>query len=153
MFYLFLRERKRDRVWAGEGRDTHRIRSSFQALSCQHSTCWGAQTHELWDDDLSWSWTLNWLSHPGALDYSFWRETSPMYRWQHSLKLHSRKHNSWNVVSLPINISNTSHIAILERAVGIAIYMLFLHNSMEMAIFLTWWSFQMLLENSKSLLL
>ena len=66
MFYLFLR--KRDRAWVGRGRERgrHRIRSRLQALSCQHRAQCGARTHELWDHDLSWSWTLNQLSHPGA---------------------------------------------------------------------------------------
>ena len=64
----------RDRVWMGEGqrererkRGRHRIQSRLQALSCQHRAWCRAQTHELWDHDLSWSWTLNRLSHPGAL--------------------------------------------------------------------------------------
>ena len=44
------RERGRRRLW-----------SRLQALSCQQS---GAQTHELRGHDLSWSWMLNWPSHP-----------------------------------------------------------------------------------------
>ena len=65
MFIYFERERAR----AGEGqreRGSHRIGSRLQALSCQHRARLGARTHELWDHDLSWSWTLTWLSHPGA---------------------------------------------------------------------------------------
>ena len=39
-------------------------------LSCQHTAQRGARTHELWDHDLSRSQTLNWLSHPGAPEWS-----------------------------------------------------------------------------------
>ena len=40
--------------------------------------CWqqwaqcGARTHKPWDRDLSRSWTLNLLSHPGAPKWAFW---------------------------------------------------------------------------------
>ena len=69
--YLFLRERGRERDtdrerWRGRERGRHRFWSWLQALSCQHRGRCGAQTHELWDHDLSQSWKLNWLSHPGA---------------------------------------------------------------------------------------
>ena len=67
VFIIF--ERERERVRAGEGqRETHtrRIRSRLQALSCQHGARCGAWTHELQDHDLSRTWSLNWLSHPGA---------------------------------------------------------------------------------------
>ena len=53
----------------GSGREngSHRIWSRLQTPSCQHRVQHGAQTHQLQDHDLSWSWMLNWLSHPGAL--------------------------------------------------------------------------------------
>ena len=54
------------RVGKGRERGRHRIRSRLQALSCQHRARCGAQTHGPRDHDLSRSWTLNWLSHPGA---------------------------------------------------------------------------------------
>ena len=66
---ITLREREREKARVGEGqreKGRHRIQSRFQALSCQHRARHGAQTHELWDHDLNWSWTLNRLSHPGA---------------------------------------------------------------------------------------
>ena len=44
----------------------HRIRNRLQALSRQHRARCGAHTHKPWDQDLSQSWTLNQLSHPGA---------------------------------------------------------------------------------------
>ena len=68
MFYPFIyfwetehewgkvRERRRHRIWAG---------SRLQA-SVQHRAPCGAWTHEPWDHNLSWSQTLNWLSHLGA---------------------------------------------------------------------------------------
>ena len=50
----------------GSERARHRIWNRLQALSCQHRARRGARTHELRDRDLSWSWTLSRLSHPGA---------------------------------------------------------------------------------------
>ena len=47
-------------------RGRYRIRSRLQVLSRQHRVRHGAWTHEPRDHDLSWSWTLNRLSHPGA---------------------------------------------------------------------------------------
>ena len=55
----------------GRERGGHRIQSRLQALSCQHRAWLGAQTHELWDHDLSWSWRPYQLSHPGAPESSF----------------------------------------------------------------------------------
>ena len=66
--YLFLREReggRRDRRM-GRERGRHRIWSNLQALSWRHRPHRGAQTHKLWDHDLSQSQALNWLSHPGT---------------------------------------------------------------------------------------
>ena len=59
------REQGRDRE-----RDTHRIQSRLQALSCQHRAPRGAQTHEQGDHDLSRIWTLNRLRHPGVPMFS-----------------------------------------------------------------------------------
>ena len=66
---LFIFETERYRAWTGRSRERgrHRIWSRLQALSCQHRAWCGAWTQELRDHDLSWSQTLNWLSHPGAL--------------------------------------------------------------------------------------
>ena len=50
----------------GRERERHRIWSRLQALRCLHRVRHRAQTHKPWDHDLSWSRTLNWLSHPGA---------------------------------------------------------------------------------------
>ena len=49
------RDRRRHGVW-----------SSLQALSSQHRARHRAQTHKLWDHDMSQSQTPNWLSHPGT---------------------------------------------------------------------------------------
>ena len=68
-FYLFLKVRERETEHEkGRSRERrrHRIRSRLQALSCQHRAQSGAWTHVPWDHDLSWSWTLNRLSHPGT---------------------------------------------------------------------------------------
>ena len=67
---MFIYFWEREAVWAGEGqrdRGTHRIRSRLQALSCQHRARRGAQTHELWDHDLSRSRTSNLTEPPRCL--------------------------------------------------------------------------------------
>ena len=67
--HLFLTESETECEWGmGRERGRHRIQNRVQALSCQHSPWWGALTHRPWDRDLSWSRTLNLLSHPGALE-------------------------------------------------------------------------------------
>ena len=65
--YLFLRQRETEHEW-GKGRERggHRIWSRLQALSRQHRARHGARTHRPRDRDLSRSWTLNGLSHPGT---------------------------------------------------------------------------------------
>ena len=64
--YFWERERERDRVQLGEGQRERKTQNPKQALSCQHRAWCGTQTHKPQDHDLSWSWTLNWLSHSGA---------------------------------------------------------------------------------------
>ena len=73
-------EHKQGRV---RERGIHRIWSRLQAPSCQHRAQRGARPHEPWDHDLSRSWTLNRLSHPGAPEIrvfkwmsAFWMLTS-----------------------------------------------------------------------------
>ena len=63
LMFIFERENEWGR---GRKRGRHRIGSRLQALSWQHRAWRGAQTHKLWDHDLSQSWVLNRLSHPGA---------------------------------------------------------------------------------------
>ena len=57
-YYLFLRVRK-SKSRRGAERETHRIWSGLQALSCQHRARRGAPAHKLRDHALSWSRTLN----------------------------------------------------------------------------------------------
>ena len=53
--------------WEGEiGRGTE---DPKQPLRWQQWAQCGAQTHELWDQDLSWSQMLNWIGHPGSPIY------------------------------------------------------------------------------------
>ena len=69
LMFIYFWDRERQSVSGGGAereRHTHRIRSRLQARSCQHRAWRGAQTHGPRDHDLSWSWTLNQLSHPGA---------------------------------------------------------------------------------------
>ena len=68
--YLFLRGRDGGRSWVGEGRrerGRHRIRSSLQALSCQHRAQHEAQTH---NPEFK-SQMLHWVSQPGTLQNQF----------------------------------------------------------------------------------
>ena len=68
MFIHLCRKREIQSVSGGgaeKERETQKLKQ-LQAQSCQHRAQWGAQTHEPWDHDLSWSRMLNWLSHPGA---------------------------------------------------------------------------------------
>ena len=67
-YFLMFIFWERGRLQAGKGRERgrDRIGSRLQALSCQHRASHGAWTHEPWDQDLSRSWRLNWLSHPGT---------------------------------------------------------------------------------------
>ena len=63
-------------------RGRHRIWSRLHALSCQHRARRGARTHELWDHDLSWSRTLNQMSHSGAPSLSstvIWNNSSQAF--------------------------------------------------------------------------
>ena len=69
-FILYLREREREREGEGQ-RDGDRSWSRLQALSCEHRARCGAWTNEQWDRNLSRSWTLNRLSHPGTPTYVF----------------------------------------------------------------------------------
>ncbi|XP_060467831.2 threonine aspartase 1 isoform X4 [Panthera onca] len=60
-------KRETEHEWGmGRERKRHRIRSRHQTLSCQDRAPLGARTHRPRDHDLSRSWTLNRLSHPGA---------------------------------------------------------------------------------------
>ena len=65
--YLFLRGSE----WAGEGQTEGRTEDPKHALCWQQRAQRRAQPHKLWDHDLTWSWTLNWLSHPGAPGFFF----------------------------------------------------------------------------------
>ena len=66
MFIHFWKtETEHKQEWCGE-KGGHRIWSRLQAPSHQPRARRGARTHRPQDRDLSWSRTLNWLSHPGA---------------------------------------------------------------------------------------
>ena len=66
LMFIYFWERETEHE-QGRGRERrHRIGSRLQALSCQHRARRGARTHEPQDHDLSRSWMLNRLSHPGA---------------------------------------------------------------------------------------
>ena len=65
--FIYFWEKDIQREWGRDReRGRHGIRSRLQALSCQHRAWHGARTHELWDHDLSRSWTLNQLTNLGA---------------------------------------------------------------------------------------
>ena len=58
-----------ERAWPGEGHSERETENPKKALNCQCKAQQGAWTQEPWDHDLSRSWMLNWLSHPGAPRY------------------------------------------------------------------------------------
>ena len=66
MFTYFRERETQHEQGRGRERERRRIRSRPQALSCQHRVRHRAQTHKPWDDDLSWSQMLNWLSPPAT---------------------------------------------------------------------------------------
>ena len=71
VYYFWERERERERdSMSGGGAeregDTESKAVTRLCLSCQHYARCRAGTHRPRDHDLSWSWMLNWLSHPGA---------------------------------------------------------------------------------------
>ena len=65
-FFFYVYSFLRDRAWGGEGQREREAQNPKQAPSCQHRAWCGTWTHELWDHDLRWSQSLNWLSHPGG---------------------------------------------------------------------------------------
>ena len=63
--YLFLREK----VWlcaSQRGAERGGTDDLKQALCWQQRARCGTRIHKPWDHDLSQSWMLNWLCHPGA---------------------------------------------------------------------------------------
>ena len=80
-FNVYFWERDRTRGERCRERGRRRIWSRLQALSCQHRAWHGAGTHEPRDHDLSWSWTLNWLSHPGPPYGNFRHEKHQKCSW------------------------------------------------------------------------
>ena len=82
--YIWERQRQSTRGGGAEKeRGRPRIRSRTQAPSCQHRAQRGAQTHKPRDHDVSQSWMLNRLSHPGAPGIGpFFKVSSrPMWGW------------------------------------------------------------------------
>ena len=71
MFIYFWEKETECEQGRSRERGRHRIRSRFQALSCQYRAQCRAWTHELWDHDLTRCQRLNWLSHPGTPETSF----------------------------------------------------------------------------------
>ena len=75
MFIYFWEIRETEREWGrARERGRRRIQSRFQALSCQHRAWRGLELtnremvpNHAWDHELSLSWMLNRLSHPGIL--------------------------------------------------------------------------------------
>ena len=80
--YFWERERKTEHE-QGRGRERrrHRIWSRLQALSCQPRARCRARTHKLWDPELSWGQTLNWLSQIGVPIFFF-----NLYFWERERK-------------------------------------------------------------------
>ena len=107
--FIFEREieYKRGR---GRQRGRHRIWSRLQALSCHHRTRCGAHTHELWDHDLSQSWTLepprcpkSWVLNglaPSTHFWSFLQDAFPASSWACSTLSPYSLLGSWDPIAL-----------------------------------------------------
>ena len=65
IFISFWVRRGETELEQERGRERERQKPK-QAPGCQHRARCRAWTHEPWDHDLSWSWTLNRLRHQGA---------------------------------------------------------------------------------------
>ena len=65
-FIYFWDKERQSMDGGGSERGRHRIWNRLQALSCQHRARRGAWTHRPRDHDLSWSRTLDQLSHAGT---------------------------------------------------------------------------------------
>ena len=59
-------EREREKASGGGAESEGETENPKQAPHCQCKARFRAWTHKLWDHDLSWSQTLNQLSHSGA---------------------------------------------------------------------------------------
>ena len=75
MFIYFWERERQTQSEQGRGRERgrHRIRSGLQGLSYQHRVQHRAPTHQPWDYDLSQSWMLKRMSHPGAPSGPFFK--------------------------------------------------------------------------------
>ena len=106
--YLFFRERETEHEQGrGKERGRHRLRSRLQAPSCQHRVLGGARTHVLWDHDLSWSGTLDWLSHPST------PQTLVIYMPHILYRGHGHDpwtHTTWLLILAPLNSSSVTSV-------------------------------------------
>ena len=68
--YLFFERESTSGEGTERNRDTE-SEAGCKALSCQQRARCRAWTHKPWDHDLSWSWTFNQLSHPGAPTFAY----------------------------------------------------------------------------------
>ena len=114
-FFIYFWERETERE-QGRSRERrrHRIQSRLQALSCQHRAQLGAQTHKLWDHDLTCSRMLNWLSHPGSPSMSLlWGQKFPAYLEQSCGKqIKDASYHTNNVLLHTLTYTCTLHIHI-----------------------------------------
>ena len=109
MFICVWERERQTECEQGRGRERgrHRIQSRLQPLSCQHRARRRAWTHEPWDHDLSWSQTLNQLSHPGApkSDY-FNKRKEQMFTMPRLGSLPSQYAHCWHT-GAPLWVSST----------------------------------------------
>ena len=102
VFFKFIFEREREHEQGRSRERETRIWSRLQALSCQYRAQCGARTHEPWHD-LSWSWTLNWLSHLGATRSVFWIEGPNGHDSDHRCRC-----SAWDEEYCPLDVLNES---------------------------------------------
>ena len=70
-FFKFIYFWEREKAQVGEGQTMREKENPKQAVCCQRGAWCGAWIHKPWDHDLSWSQTLNPLSHPGVPNKKF----------------------------------------------------------------------------------
>ena len=113
VYYFWERKRETECEWRrGRERGRHRIWSRLQPLSCQHRSQHGAWTHKPWDNDLSWSWPLNQLSHPGAPESHVLKEVYVPW-FNHSLDL-------WRGQAANRNLKGQRHVQLVGGNTTIA---------------------------------
>ena len=116
--FIYFWERERER--AEEGQRERETEDLKQALCRQQRSWCGAQTQEPWDHDLSWSWTLNRLSHQAPPWGCFFKDAEDMSLFfqypstqsvsnKHTDRCIQETHTKCTMRTLPLAHHNSQH--------------------------------------------